>query len=318
MPPPQPRHGARGLRSCWCRTDAEAMAWDDDEEELPEAVSLSLTDLSTFDDAVYCLLDDACAAYHEGLRTSVAAGSLSAQDREHAVPCLIDAECAGKYLPLVARMRAAPCDPKSACPGGRGCNLKTPTLSPPRCTSLVLGRLTRGLLANPRSAPLYVGEVVDGKVSGLGSMRNRDGTHFVGRLAAGLPVSGRYRFLDGSLFVGEFAAGAPNGTDGEFLAARGEGRYRGGVLSGRAHGRGTVTTKEGAELEAEFRLGRPEAGYSPGPQLSVRRGEGAAALSGGDARAVLAANRDAWHEVLERMAGRRQHRAADQLKVRAA
>ena len=175
--------GAPRLRGvCGSR---QRMAWDDEEEELPEAASFSLADLSHFDDAVYCLLDDACAAYHEGLRTSVAAGSLAPQDRAHAVPCLIDAECAGKYLQLVARMREAPCDPKSACPGGRGCNLKTPALSPPRCTSLVLGRLTRGLLANPRNAPLYVGEVLDGKVSGLGSMRNRDGTHFVGRLAAG-------------------------------------------------------------------------------------------------------------------------------------
>ena len=242
------RESAAGIRVRSCLPASVGggggMAWDDDdEEELPEAASFSLADLSHFDDAVYCLLDDACAAYHEGLRTSAAAGSLAPQDRAHAVPCLIDAECAGKYLQLVARMREAPCDPKSACPGGRGCNLKTPALSPPRCTSLVLGRLTRGLLANPRSAPLYVGEVLDGKVSGLGSMRNRDGTHFVGRLAAGMPVTGRYRFLDGSLFVGEFDAGSPNGTYGEFDAARGEGRYRGGVLSGRAHGRGTVTSK---------------------------------------------------------------------------
>ena len=31
----------------------------------------------------------------------------------------------------------------------------------------------------------------------------------------------------------------------------------------------------------------------------MRRGEGGAALTGADARAVLAANRDAWEEVLE-------------------
>ena len=154
------------------------MAWDDDDEEPQAATSLSLADLPHFDDAVYCLLDAACAAYHVGLLGQVAAGTLAPQVREHAVPCLLDVECAAKYLPLVARMREAPCDPKSACPAGRGCNLKSPALSPPHCTSLVLGRLTRGLLANPRNAPLYVGEVIDGKLSGHGSMRNRDGTHF--------------------------------------------------------------------------------------------------------------------------------------------
>ena len=57
--------------------------------------------------------------------------------------------------------------------------------------------------------------------------------------------------------------------------------------------------KAGAQLEATFRLGRPEAGYSPGPRQSVRSGEGGAALTGADARAVLAANREAWEEVLE-------------------
>ena len=209
-----------------------SMAWDDDEVEVPDAPTISVAELAHFDDAVSCLLDEACAGWHELLRALAAEGTLAPQDRGHAVACLLEPECATKYTALVTRMRQQPCEPSSACPGGRGCNLKNPVLTPPGCTSLVLGRLTRGLLANPRNAALYVGEarrcrlgiqqpapkarqrlcplpwvdecpaiprqVTGGKLSGLGSMRSRDGTQFVGTLAAGaISGPGRHRFVDG-------------------------------------------------------------------------------------------------------------------------
>ena len=67
--------------------------------------------------------------------------------------------------------------------------------------------------------------------------------------------------------------------------------------------------------EAEFRHGRPEGGYSHGPALRVRRRAGAAALDGGEARAVLAEHSGEWQTVLDRLEGRQTHRATDQLKV---
>ena len=76
------------------------MAWDDDEVEVPDAPTLSVAELAHFDDAVSCLLDEACAGWHELLRALAAEGTLAPQDRGHAVACLLEPECATKYTAL--------------------------------------------------------------------------------------------------------------------------------------------------------------------------------------------------------------------------
>ena len=52
--------------------DAETASEEPEPEREPEPAPepFSLEDLASYDDAVGCLLDDACAAYHEKLRAA--------------------------------------------------------------------------------------------------------------------------------------------------------------------------------------------------------------------------------------------------------
>ena len=219
-------------------------------------LAFSGADLEDFEATLSCALDGGCEMWHAELRGN------STTD-ENALPCLVDAACAAKYSALAKRMQRAPCDPRSACPGGQcgfGARMQR-TIRPPECSSLILGRMSRGgVLGRSGAGALYVGEVRSGLLHGVGKLR-RGADVVVGTFDGGLFVGPGLLLRGGpggAAFEGERFTDGGSALDGRgrFTPAGGKGAYRGEVRRGRAHGRGVVTAPSGAEYDGAFENGR--------------------------------------------------------------
>ena len=244
-------------------------------------LTFSGADLEDFEATLSCALDGGCEMWHAELRGN------STTD-ENALPCLVDAACAAKYSALAKRMQRAPCDPRSACPGGQcgfGARMQR-TIRPPECSSLILGRMSRGgVLGRSGAGALYVGEMRSGLLHGVGKLR-RGADVVVGTFDGGLFVGPGLLLRGGpggAAFEGERFTDGGSALDGRgrFTPAGGKGAYRGEVRRGRAPAAascGTLRRRvrrrlrerriKAAAARAERRRGRQLGG---GPRRDERR-----------------------------------------------